>query len=385
MLEPKIACINLLVDIFNQVFTLKTANEIWLKLHELHDGTSNVREQTHCLVLNVYNSFAMMNNELVRDMYSRLNLIINELNSIGINKLGGADIVRKIISLLPQQRYGSIITILHNMEDLSTMTPTIVLGKIAAFEISQKMCRGEEPTSSRPYAFACDERKGKKKAPTPSSSSEEEEEEESDDDEDNQPSTSSFEDEETIQRVGKVMGMIHKINLMGVPLQVKDLLFNIDRKKQRKRGYFACEEKGHFRDSCPTMAEPKKGRSKGKALTSVKTWDDSSSEDEPPRMRSHRSSSCSSRSSRKCLMERGKMSIPSSSDDSSSDDEGEGKPSVDELAEAVKFFLDVCTKQKAQLKTLKNKLISSQNDYKGLQEKFETFANLNCELSTKIE
>jgi hypothetical protein len=129
--------------------------------------------------------------------------------------------------------------------------------------------------------------------------------------------------------------MIHKINLMGVPLQVEDLLFNIDWKKQRNRGYFAYGEKGHFRDSCPTMVEPKKGRSKGKALTSVKTWDDSSSEDEPPRTRSHRSSSCSSH---KCLMARGKMSIPSSSDDSSSDNEGEGKPSLDELAEAVKFF-----------------------------------------------
>jgi hypothetical protein len=247
------------------------------------------------------------------------------------------------------------------------------------------MCQGEEPTSSRPYAFACDERKGKKKAPTPSSSSEEEEEEESDDEGDNQPSTSSSENEETIRRVEKVMGMIHKINLMGVPLQVEDLLFNIDRKKQRKRGCFACGEKGHFRDNCPTMAEPKKERSKGKALTSVKTWDDSSSEDEPPRTRSHGSSSSSSRSSCKCLMARGKMSIPSSSDESSSDDEGEGKPSVDELVEVVKFFQDVCTKQKAQLKTLKNKLISSQNDYKGLLEKFEAFANLNCELSTKIE
>jgi FtsZ-binding cell division protein ZapB len=133
------------------------------------------------------------------------------------------------------------------------------------------------------------------------------------------------------------------------------------------------------------MVEPKKGRSKGKALTSVKTWDDSSSEDEPPRTCSHRSSSHSSRSSRKCLMAIGKMSIPSSNDDSSSDDEGEGKPTVDELAEAVKFFQDVCTKQKDQLKTLKNKLISSQNDYKGLLENFETFVNLNCELSTKIE
>jgi hypothetical protein len=81
----------------------------------------------------------------------------------------------------------------------------------------------------------------------------------------------------------------------------------------------------------------------------------------------------------------GNKSIPSSSDDSSSDDEGEGNPSIDELAEAVEFFQDVCTKQKAQLKTLKNKLVSSQNDYKGFLEKFETFANLNSELSTKIE
>jgi hypothetical protein len=73
------------------------------------------------------------------------------------------------------------------MEDLSTMTPTIVIGIIAAFETSRKMCRGEESTFSRPYAFACDESKGKRKAPTPSPSSEEEEEEESDDDEDNHP------------------------------------------------------------------------------------------------------------------------------------------------------------------------------------------------------
>jgi hypothetical protein len=72
------------------------------------------------------------------------------------------------------------------MEDLSQMTPSIVIGKIAALKMLRKISRQEEPTYSRPYAFACDERKGKKKAPTLSSSSEEDEEEESDDDEDNQ-------------------------------------------------------------------------------------------------------------------------------------------------------------------------------------------------------
>jgi hypothetical protein len=155
------------------------------------------------------------------------------------------------------------------------------------------------------------------------------------------------------------MGMIHKINLMGVALQVEDLLFNVDRKKQRKRGCLACREKGYFKDNCPNMVDPTKRRSKGKALTSVKTWDDSLSEDDRPRTRSHRSSSCSSRPSHKCLMARSKTSIPSSSDDNDSELDNEGKPSLDELAHTIKFFEDVCTKQKAQLKTLINKLISS--------------------------
>ena len=65
------------MDVFNQVFTLQTSHEIWLKLHELHDGTSNVREQKHHLTKTSYDSFKMNDNELVRDMYSRLNLIIN--------------------------------------------------------------------------------------------------------------------------------------------------------------------------------------------------------------------------------------------------------------------------------------------------------------------
>jgi hypothetical protein len=50
---------SLSIEIFNEVFTLKPANEIWLKLHELQNDTSNVREQKHCLALNGYNSFAM--------------------------------------------------------------------------------------------------------------------------------------------------------------------------------------------------------------------------------------------------------------------------------------------------------------------------------------
>jgi hypothetical protein len=51
-------------DVFNQVITLNIAHEIWLKLQELHDGTSNVREQKYCLAKHTFDSFEMNEDEL---------------------------------------------------------------------------------------------------------------------------------------------------------------------------------------------------------------------------------------------------------------------------------------------------------------------------------
>jgi hypothetical protein len=130
------------------------------------------------------------------------------------------------------------------------------------------------------------------------------------------------------------------------------------------------------------MAEPKKRRSKGKALTTIKTWDDSLSEDDPQgaavvafhhAFHDHNIDTLWQEVKHKThLLVMIVMMIV------------EGKPSLDELVQIVNFFEDVCTKQKAPLNTLKNKVLSSQNDYICLL-KIETFANLNCELTTKSE
>ena len=48
-------------------------------------------------------------------------------------------------------------------------------------------------------------------------------------------------------------------------------------------------------------------------------------------------------------------------------------------------FAKVCTSQQKKLEKLKEKLDSSQQAYATLLEQYETFANLNMELSTKIE
>ena len=48
------------------MFTLNTAHEIWLKLQELHNGTTNVCEQKHCLAKTNYDYFTMNDDELCR-------------------------------------------------------------------------------------------------------------------------------------------------------------------------------------------------------------------------------------------------------------------------------------------------------------------------------
>ena len=76
--------------------------------------------------------------------------------------------------------------------------------------------------------------------------------------------------------------------------------------QRRKRGCYGCGELGHFVEVCPNKPTPKtKKACKDKALTSIRSWDDSSSEEEDHhKRRGHKHSSSST--SRVCLMARGK-------------------------------------------------------------------------------
>jgi len=67
-------------------------------------------------------------------MYSRLNVIVEELNGLGLNQMSAADVARKILCVLPIEKYGQIETVLHRGER-STATPMAILGKINAHEM----------------------------------------------------------------------------------------------------------------------------------------------------------------------------------------------------------------------------------------------------------
>ena len=95
------------------------ASDIWKELIEIHEGSTKVREQKYHLFRAKYDSFKMLAHENCNDMYSRLNVIIKDINALEISKIDSGSINRKILTLLPKPKY-NIINAMLQKENLDT-------------------------------------------------------------------------------------------------------------------------------------------------------------------------------------------------------------------------------------------------------------------------
>lgn len=64
-------------------------------------------------------SFEMFPHENANSMYSHLNVLLEEINGLGLTQLTQSNVVRKNLNILQIDKYGHIFTVLHPI-DLST-------------------------------------------------------------------------------------------------------------------------------------------------------------------------------------------------------------------------------------------------------------------------
>jgi hypothetical protein len=120
--------------VFNRVRNHKNAHDLWLDICALHEGTKSECEERYHIAMIKLNSFEILAIENANDIYSRLNILVEEVNGLRLTQISQPNVVRKILSVFPIEKYGHIVMVLHQM-DLSTTTPTQILGKINALEM----------------------------------------------------------------------------------------------------------------------------------------------------------------------------------------------------------------------------------------------------------
>jgi hypothetical protein len=138
-------------DVFAKIDNIDLAHDMWHQLIQLHEGSSKVREQKYHLLRAKYDEFKILPNECCNDIFSRLNLIVKELNSLNVSNLDKGMINRKILMLLPKPKYNIINSILQK-EDLDEMEVVELVGEIRAHEMSV-LGISEEATPSKSIAL----------------------------------------------------------------------------------------------------------------------------------------------------------------------------------------------------------------------------------------
>ena len=71
---------------FNRVFTCENTNVLWKSISENHEGTKDVVNEKYHVLIDKLNSFKQLYHENAETMYSRLNILVNEINSLDVKK-----------------------------------------------------------------------------------------------------------------------------------------------------------------------------------------------------------------------------------------------------------------------------------------------------------
>jgi hypothetical protein len=159
------------VKVFEQVKDHEKASEVWSRLQETYEGTTTVKSVKLYMLKDKLSNFKMKDDEFISEMFYRLQVIINDLKSLG-EKVKGEDFSHKFSMCLPK-KFKTLRTIIFR-GGLTSVTPNEVFGDVmtdAQYNDSDNEVEKKNDDKKKSVAFKAStssKGKGKAKKETPS-------------------------------------------------------------------------------------------------------------------------------------------------------------------------------------------------------------------------
>jgi hypothetical protein len=141
--------------VFKQVKDLERASEVWSRLEETYEGTTTVKSAKQYMLKDKLSNFKMKDNETIPEMFYRLQVIVNDLKSLG-EKVKDEDFSHKFLMCLPK-KFKTLRTIIFRggltnvspnevLDDVMTMPNTMIV----TMKMNRRRIRKKRVWHSRP-------------------------------------------------------------------------------------------------------------------------------------------------------------------------------------------------------------------------------------------
>jgi hypothetical protein len=119
------------IKVFEGIKDLELANEVWTRLSETYEGTKVVKGAKLYGFKSEFENFKMKEEETILEMFYRLQVIVNDLKSLG-HKTQDQDFCHKFLLSLPIRF--KMLTMMLQRDGLDAIKPNDLLGEVLTFD-----------------------------------------------------------------------------------------------------------------------------------------------------------------------------------------------------------------------------------------------------------
>jgi hypothetical protein len=146
-------------NVYDRVSHLETTHDVWFKLCNTYNGSSEIKSSHRDTYSRQYQTFSQKPVESLDDYFARFESIVSSLRSYGPLAYSDNECAKQLLYALDDHVWGIKITALEESADFATLDTEKLFSKLKSHELSRK-CRPNSDASLTSKAFITSTRVG---------------------------------------------------------------------------------------------------------------------------------------------------------------------------------------------------------------------------------
>jgi hypothetical protein len=125
-------------NVYDMVAHLEMAHDVWLKLCNTYEGSSEIKSLRRDTYNRQYHTFSQKFGESLDDCFARFEFIVSSLCSCGPLAYSDNEHTKQLLYALDDSIWGMKITTLEESADFATLNTEKIFSKLKSYELSRK-------------------------------------------------------------------------------------------------------------------------------------------------------------------------------------------------------------------------------------------------------